>query len=93
MCSVTIQHAWIANRMHFFVIIFSMSSGNFRFDTDSIISMSVITRSALSTGIELVGLILFCVLARWYKMRVRDEEYSPHRAMEEVYDQYLSPVQ
>ena len=77
----------------FFVILFSMSSGNFLFDTDSIISMSVITRSALSTGIELVGFTLYCVLARWYKMRVRDEDYSPHRVIEEVYDRYLSHVQ
>ena len=77
----------------FFLTLFSTSSGNFVFDTDSIISMSVTTRSALSTGIELVGLILFCVLARWYKMRVRDENYSPHRVIEEVYDRYLSRVQ
>ena len=90
MCSVTIQHAWLLTGCTFFVILFSVSSGNF---LDSIISMSVITRSALSTGIELVGLILFCVLARWYKMRVRDEDYSPHRVIEEVYDRYLSHVQ
>ena len=74
----------------FFVILFSISSGNF---LSAIINTSVITRSALSTGIELVGFILFCVLARWYKMRVRDEDYSPHRVIEEVYDQYLSQVQ
>ena len=69
----------------FFVILFSVSSGNFLFDTDSIISMSVTTRSALSTGVELIGFILFCDLARWFKMRVRDEDYSPHRVIEEVY--------
>ena len=76
----------------FFVILFSISSGNFLFHTDSIINMSVITRSIVSTGIGLLGFILFCVLARWYKMRVRDEDYSPHRVIEEVYDRYLSHV-
>ena len=86
MCSVTIQHAWIANRMHFFVILFSTSSGKLLYDTDSIISMSVTTRSAVFTGIGLPGFILFCVLARWNKTKVRDEDYSPHRVIEEVYD-------
>ena len=86
--AVTIQHAWIANRVHFFVILFSTyaSSGKLLFDTDFIISMSVTTRSAVFTRIGLPGFILFCVLARWYNMRVRDEDYSPHIVIEEVYD-------
>ncbi len=29
-------------------------------------------------------------LARWYKRRVRDEDYNAHRVVEEVYDRYLS---
>ena len=33
-----------------------------------------------------IGFLLFCVVARWYKMRVRDEDYSPKRVVEEVYD-------
>ena len=37
-----------------------------------------------------VGFLLFCVVARWYKMRVRDEDYSPQRVVEEVYDRYLT---
>ena len=37
-----------------------------------------------------IGFLLFCVLARWYKLRVRDEEYSPQRVVEEVYDRYLT---
>ena len=45
-----------------------------------------------STATGLVGVILYCVLARWYKMRVRDEDYSPHRVVEEIYDRYLSHV-
>ena len=38
----------------------------------------------------LVGFLLFCVVARWYKRRVRDEDYSPQRVVEEVYDRYLT---
>ena len=37
-----------------------------------------------------IGFLLFCVVARWYKMRVRDEDYSPQRVVEEVYDRYLT---
>ena len=38
----------------------------------------------------LIGFILYCFVARWYKVRVRDEEYSPQRVVEEVYDRYLT---
>ena len=38
----------------------------------------------------LFGFLLFCVVARWYKRRVRDEDYSPQRVVEEVYDRYLT---
>ena len=38
----------------------------------------------------LVKIALASVVARWYKMRVRDEDYSPQRVVEEVYDQYLT---
>ena len=37
-----------------------------------------------------IGFLLFCAVARWYKMRVRDEDYSPQRVVEEVYDRYLT---
>ena len=45
---------------------------------------------SLATGLSLVGFILHCVLAHWYKRRVRDEEYNVHRVVEEVYGRYLS---
>ena len=38
----------------------------------------------------LTGFLLFCVVARLYKKRVRDDNYSPHRVVEEVYDRYLT---
>ncbi len=41
-------------------------------------------------GISVLGFILYCLLARWYKRRVRDEDYNAHRVVEEVYDRYLS---
>ncbi len=42
------------------------------------------------TALSLVGFVVYCLLACWYKMRVRDEEYNIHRVVEEVYDRYLS---
>ena len=38
----------------------------------------------------LIAFLLFCVVARWYKRRVRDEEYFTQKVVEEVYDRYLT---
>ncbi len=46
--------------------------------------------SSVMVAITLLGFVLYCLLAHWYKMRVRDEEYNAHRVVEEVYDRYLS---
>ncbi len=45
----------------------------------------------IKAAMSLLGFILYCVLARWYKRRVRDEDYNAHRVVEEVYDRYLTP--
>ena len=45
---------------------------------------------SVKTVLCLTSFLLFCVAARWYKRRVRDEEYSPQRVVEEVYDRYLT---
>ncbi len=47
---------------------------------------------SISTSLSVIGLVLYCLLARWYKRRVRDEDYNAHRVVEEVYDRYLSHV-
>ena len=50
--------------------------------------------SLMSFSVKIVmcffGFLLFCVVARWYKKRVRDEDYSTQRVVEEVYDRYLT---
>ncbi len=53
-------------------------------------SNSTLTIYGVRVGISLLGFILYCLLARWYKRRVRDEDYNAHRVVEEVYDRYLS---
>ena len=50
----------------------------------------LIVRISISLSLAVVGLLLHCILARWYKRRVRDDIYHPHRLVEEVYDRYLS---
>ena len=45
---------------------------------------------SVKLALSLFGFILYCVLARWYKRRVRDDVFSPHRVVEEVYDRYLT---
>ena len=41
-------------------------------------------------ALHIFGFLLFCVVARWYKVRVRDDDYFPQRVVEEVYDRYLT---
>ena len=59
---------------------------------DSICTKSWCSLVLISARIAfcLFGFLLFCVVARWYKRRVRDEDYSPQRVVEEVYDRYLT---
>ena len=45
--------------------------------------------SSGATFLSIIGFLLFCVLARWYKRRVRDDIATPHRWAEEAYDRYL----
>ena len=46
--------------------------------------------SSFATVVTLVGFVLFCLLARWYKRRERDDIVSVHTLVEKVYDRYLS---
>ena len=45
---------------------------------------------SVQLALYIIGFLLFCVVARWYKLRVRDDDYSPQRVVEEVYDRYLT---
>ncbi len=66
------------------VLLLSITIGKF---SPSNIILSIY---GVRVGISLLGFILYCLLACWYKRRVRDEEYNSHRVVEEVYDRYLS---
>ena len=46
--------------------------------------------TAVKMAVSLFGFILYCLLAHWYKRRVRDDVFSVHRVVEEVYDRYLT---
>ena len=45
---------------------------------------------SVKTLLCLIAFIVYCAAARWYKMRVRDNEYDLHREVAEVYDRYLT---
>ncbi len=49
-----------------------------------------ITMYGTGTGLSVLGLVVYCLLARWYKMRVRDEEYYVQTEIEKIYDRYLT---
>ena len=49
-----------------------------------------IISNSITVLLAVIGFLLHCILARWYKRRVRGDIYSPHRLVEEVNDRYLS---
>ena len=51
---------------------------------------SVVVISSVKFVVTVVGFVLHCFLARWYKRRVRDDGYVVQTVVEEVYDRYLS---
>ena len=80
-----------------FVVPFTLVSYMIGWNVGSVVSQKVcsvswcsLTLFSLKTITCFFGFFVFCVVARWYKMRVRDEDYSPQRVVEEVYDRYLT---
>ncbi len=61
----------------------------FSFSKDRLAHVMLIY-SSVAFAVTLVGLVLFCLLARWYKRRERDDIVSVHTLVEEVYDRYIS---
>ena len=45
--------------------------------------------SSVATFWSIIGFVLICLLAHWYKRRVRDDISTPQRWVEEAYDRYL----
>ena len=48
-----------------------------------------IIHGSVAFALSVVGFVLYCILARWYKRRVRDDIATPHKWAEEAYDRYL----
>ncbi len=76
-----------------FLLFLSLSLNSFVGFLQNGKDLPIYTLPSLYTALNMIGLVLYCLLARWYKMRVRDEDYNAHRVVEEVYDRYLSHVQ
>ena len=76
--------------MSFFFPILMGTLLHLSFDKFCTGSYCSVIRCSISTALGIVGFLLHCILARWYKRRVRDDIYSPQRLVEEVYDRYLS---
>ena len=79
------------------VVFFVIASGGVHVMLGYYITTKVCTKSwcflvsfSVTTTLCFIGFLLFCVVARWYKLRVRDDDYSPQRVVEEVYDRYLT---
>ena len=86
MKSLLISYVWFINSFSF--VIAGVLQGIF---ADACIEpYCVIIYSVIATLLGVIGFVLHCVLAYWYKRRVRDDISTPQRLVEEVYDRYLS---
>ncbi len=50
----------------------------------------VILYTGLAALLSFAGFVLYCLLARWYKRRVKDDIATPQKWVEDAYDRYLS---
>ena len=97
MCTVTLRYetlffSFLHNNFLFVSVAISSIRGNYLSDEacgSPWCSLRLILLSIKFIA-RLIGFLLFCVAACWYKKRVKDDDYSPHRVVEEVYDRYLT---
>ena len=59
------------------------------FDTLCTSSYCTVIYHSLATALSIVGFVLHCFLARWYKRRKRDDIIPTQQWVEEAYDRYL----
>ena len=80
------------------VVLFMIASGGVEVILGSYFSITVhcsqpwcpLVSFSVQLALHIFGFLLFCVVAHWYKLRVRDDDYSTQRVVEEVYDRYLT---
>ena len=53
------------------------------------LSVTPCTSYSLATALSIVGFVLHCFLAHWYKRRKRDDTITTQQWVEEAYDRYL----
>ena len=46
--------------------------------------------ASVGAAVSIFAFLLYLIIARWYKKRVRDDIDTPHQWVEEVYDRYLT---
>ena len=66
------------------------TSGHFLQKKTSQLTWCTLLLLSVKTVLCLIGFLLFCFVARWYKRRVRDDDYYTQQVVEEVYDRYLT---
>ena len=49
-----------------------------------------LVNASVGAVVSILAFLLYLIIARWYKTRVRDDIDTPHQWVEEVYDRYLT---
>ena len=90
--SITLQHDGFLLCTYRNIIVFSWLECWFIWQAPYVLTSMVLSHPIVSDNFDLffIGFLLFCVVVRWYKLRVRDDDFSTQRVVEEVYDRYLT---
>ena len=71
----------------------AFASGNllaFKFLQYCKASSCSLANASVGVAVSIFAFLLYLIIARWYKRRVRDDIDTPHKWVEDVYDRYLS---
>ena len=49
-----------------------------------------LANASVGAAVSIFAFLLYLIIARWYKRRVRDDIDTPHKWVEDVYDRYLT---
>ena len=49
-----------------------------------------LANASVGAAVSIFAFLVYLIIARWYKRRVRDDIDTPHKWVEDVYDRYLS---
>ena len=74
----------------FWLAVFTGSLYGFEFTQHCQTLTCSLVNASVGAAVSIFAFLVYLIIARWYKRRVRDDIDTPHKWVEDVYDRYLS---